>query len=157
MKTLEWRFVNKSNWGGGPWQDEPDKKQWLDKATGLPCLIVRGPAGALCGYVGVPKGHPWFGRHYSEIEPPPEVHGSLTFSNFCSTDGEHGVCHVVENETGIVWWLGFDCNHLYDHAPALKAFELDYPTSDEIYRDLSYVESECRKLARQANKAKVAK
>lgn len=61
METREYRTVDKSAWGPGPWQDEPDKRQWQDEATGLPCLIVRNPAGALCGYVGVSKEHPAFG------------------------------------------------------------------------------------------------
>lgn len=66
MKTLEYRTVNKATWGSGPWQDEPDKVQWRDDVTGLPCLIVRGPGGALCGYVGIKAGHPFFGREYSD-------------------------------------------------------------------------------------------
>ncbi len=31
METKEWRFIDKSKWGEGPWQSEPDKMQWLDK------------------------------------------------------------------------------------------------------------------------------
>ena len=65
MERIEYRdVVDKSQWGDGPWQSEPDKIQWQDAATGLPCLIVRGPVGALCGYVGVPKTHPAYGLHY---------------------------------------------------------------------------------------------
>lgn len=67
MQTIEYATTDKSEWPVGPWQSEPDKKQWLDKATDLPCLIVRGPVGALCGYVGVPKGHPAYGLHYDGI------------------------------------------------------------------------------------------
>lgn len=36
METLEYRTKDKSTWGDGPWQQEPDKKQWQDAATGLP-------------------------------------------------------------------------------------------------------------------------
>lgn len=57
----------KSEWGEGPWQHEPDKMEWRDKETGLPCLIVRGPVGALCGYVGVPQTHPAYGLSYDGI------------------------------------------------------------------------------------------
>lgn len=64
MKVMEESLVDKSEWGPGPWQDEPDKRQWQDEATGLPCLIVRGPVGALCGYVGVPPDHPAYGLSY---------------------------------------------------------------------------------------------
>jgi hypothetical protein len=70
MKTEEWRTVDKSTWGEGEWQREPDKKQWQDAETGLPCLIVRNNGGALCGYVGVPPGHPWHGKDYSDCTLP---------------------------------------------------------------------------------------
>lgn len=57
MKT--WTTVDKSDWPTGEWHQEPDKAQWIDQATGLDCLIVRGPFGALCGYVGVPQSSPY--------------------------------------------------------------------------------------------------
>ena len=46
METIDYRTVDKTTWGAGPWQDEPDKKQWRDE-TGFPCLIVRNNGGAL--------------------------------------------------------------------------------------------------------------
>lgn len=64
MDRIESRTIDKTGWGDGPWQSEPDKLQWQDEATGLPCLIVRGPVGALCGYVGVPTEHPAHGLSY---------------------------------------------------------------------------------------------
>jgi hypothetical protein len=64
--TIEYRTTDKTEWGAGPWQDEPDKRQWTDAVTGLPCLIVRGPIGALCGYVGVSSDHPLHGREYDD-------------------------------------------------------------------------------------------
>lgn len=54
---------DKSTWGEGPWQTEPDRKEWRT-ATGLPGLIVRNRSGALCGYVGVGPDHPWHGVWY---------------------------------------------------------------------------------------------
>ena len=81
MRTLEWRTKDKSAWGPGPWQEEPDKRQWQDEATGLPCLIVRNNGGALCGYVGVPKGHPDHGKDYDAVDV--DVHGGLTFADTC--------------------------------------------------------------------------
>ena len=69
MQTITYKNPEhkKEAWGNGPWQDEPDKKQWLDKETGLPCLIVRNQLGALCGYVGVPANHPAYKLHYDGI------------------------------------------------------------------------------------------
>jgi hypothetical protein len=172
MQTLEYRFVDKSTWGEGQWQDEPDKKQWADTATGLPCLIVRGPSGALCGYVGIAEGHPWHGvsySHYSDCdgassssyEASPEaiinVHGGLTFSDFCA-DGEpvHGICHRPDaGETDHVWWFGFDCAHYLDETPRINARLRSLGDGDllagsrDVYRDIAYVQSECADLARQ--------
>ena len=69
MKTKEWRNkVKREGWRPGPWDGEPDKKQWVDAKTGYPCLVVRNEGiGNLCGYVGVPKGHPAYGLHYDGI------------------------------------------------------------------------------------------
>lgn len=69
METKQETYVDKSSWARGPWDDEPDKMQFTDEATSLPCLIVRGPAGALCGYVGVAKGHPLHEVHYGDECP----------------------------------------------------------------------------------------
>lgn len=123
MKALEWSSKDKTGWPDGPWMDEPDKAQWQDEQTGLPCLIVRGPVGALCGYVGVEEGHPLFevkGIPLIEAACGVHVNGGLTFGGFCSEgrlEGE-GICHVVEaGENDRVWWLGFDCSHSWDVAP----------------------------------------
>ena len=62
MQEKALTYLDKTTWGPGQWQDEPDKVQWADEATGLPCLAVRHPElGNWCGYVGVPEGHPLFG------------------------------------------------------------------------------------------------
>lgn len=66
METREWRFMDRSGWQPGLCEGEPDKMQWQDPATGLPCLAHRGPAGAWCGYVGVAEGHPLFEVPYSQ-------------------------------------------------------------------------------------------
>lgn len=163
MQTLEYHFRDKAGWGAGPWHSEPDKRQWADEATGLPCLIVRGPHGALCGYVGVPESHPWFGLSYSHYdggapqqcdayEGSPEnvitVHGGLTFSDFCA-DGEpeHGICHRPdEGEPDRVWWFGFDCAHSGDYSPK---YDREFGWAGDVYRDQAYVEAECASLAQQ--------
>lgn len=71
MEAKEWRFRDddRAKWGAGPWSNEPDKAQWTDAATGLPCLIVRNRLGALCGYVGVATDHPWHGKSYHDEVP----------------------------------------------------------------------------------------
>ena len=148
MQTIEYRTHDKTGWGDGPWQSEPDKKQWLDQQTGLPCLIVRGPVGALCGYVGVPKGHWAHGNDYDDINVDDDVHGGLTFAGGCTHGPENiGICHKVDHgEPDDAWWLGFDCSHFLDFNPLL---ECQFGDQDREYRTLAYVEQECMKLARQ--------
>ena len=71
METIEYRTFDKTTWGDGPWQSEPDKRQWTDQATGLPCLIARSMLGCLCGYVGISPGHPLHGVDYNGLAPLP--------------------------------------------------------------------------------------
>lgn len=81
LAQTEYRYMDKSGWKHrGEWDDEPDKVQWMDEDTVLTCLIVRGPVGSLCGYVGVPEGHSWY-----KLEPDYEqysCHGGITFTGF---------------------------------------------------------------------------
>jgi hypothetical protein len=145
IETKEWTFKNKADWDEGPWLTEPDKMQWSDEATGYPCLIVRGPAGALCGYVGVTKGHPKYAKHYHEAGDL-DVHGGLTYSNFCQeADAEHGICHVTDDEDK-VWWFGFDCRHGSDFAPN---YGWSNPYPGTVYRTVEYVKAEVTSLAKQ--------
>ena len=144
--------VDKSAWGPGPWQDEPDKVQWTDKATGLPCLIVRNPRhGNLCGYVGVDATHPCYRVDYSEVDV--EVHGGLSYAALRPTGADGGL-HTL-------WWFGFDCGHWRDIAPGLDALlrerhldPLDIPDDGpewmrRRYRPIGYVRDEVTQLARQ--------
>jgi hypothetical protein len=152
MKTLEYTFIDKSSWPSGQWNNEPDKVQWQDQETGLPCLARRARNGIWCGYVGVAEGHPWFQQSYDD-HCDLEVHGGLTFSDFCVADNkEHGICHIPdEGEPDHIWWFGFDCAHLGDLTPAtLGRFP---PIGDETYKTLDYVRGECANLARQLTAA----
>ena len=145
METKEYRTIDKSSWPKGPWNDEPDKRQWQDPETGMACLIVRSPVGALCGYVGVPPGHPLHGKEYKE--PEVMVHGGLTFSSGCDPAETEatGICHIAgPGEPDHVWWFGFDCAHHMDMVPSYPGW-----VRSGIYRDIKYVESEVISLARQ--------
>lgn len=140
----EYRTVDKSDWGSGRWTDEPDKAVWVDEATNLDCMIVRGPSGALCGYVGIPESHRFYGRDYMECEHGADcddryshdssahaidVHGGLTFAAGCAKtdDPSKHVCHIPQaGRPHDVWWFGFDCAHLYDISPATKVRERSY-------------------------------
>lgn len=161
-----YRTVEKSGWGDGPWQDEPDKIQWTDEETGYPCLIVRNHWGSLCGYVGLSRSHPLYEKDYDEVDV--DVHGGLTYSNHCQ-DGpeEEVVCHVPDDGDDDVWWLGFDCGHTWDVQPGMQAFHRQleaeeiaqgrsgYPWTSliehphETYKDVAYAREEVRRLASQ--------
>lgn len=151
MQTIEYRTIDKTAWGDGPWLNEPDKKQWQDVETGLPCLAVRNRSGAWCGYVGVPQTHPWHGyddRHELIVDTI-NVHGGLTFSSACAhgEDESQGICHRPDpGEPDNVWWFGFDCAHWNDLSPAYQQAGL--PDCAQ-YRTLLYVERQVSKLARQ--------
>jgi hypothetical protein len=145
-------------WPAGPWDDEPDKVSWTDQATGRPCLIVRNRLGALCGYVAVDPGHPLYGIGYSDVPDAVHeaAHGGLTYASPCQEveDEAHGICHVPEpGAPDDVWWLGFDCAHAGDLAPAMEATrrELDMPSFPGLprdkYRTVGYVRRRCEDLA----------
>lgn len=160
MKTIEYTFVDRSDWRRGPWDSEPDKVQWQDEETGFPCLAVRTGYGTWCGYVGVAEGHPWFQRHYRELEDV-EVHGGLTFSDFCAPGARDGggVCHIPDaGEPEHIWWLGFDCAHAFDVIPRyLGMMDMGYLLKGEHgeYRTLAYVQFEVKSLVRQVKAAQV--
>lgn len=153
MENREWKWMDKSKWGPGQWQDEPDKVQWTDETTGLPCLAVRDVShGAWCGYVGVSPGHPYFEKHYNEVGV--DCHGGLTYAAHCQEHCDRqdgGVCHIVTpGEPDNVWWLGFDCVHHDDYEPAYNAIpEMRGLSRHGSYRDLEYVKGNCRSLAWQ--------
>lgn len=149
---------NKKNFPEGPWNKEPNKIYF--QAHGFECIIKRhAEFGHLCGYVGVPKGHPMFNVS-SQNEKCLElnVHGSLTYSNECQGD----ICHPGKNK---VFWLGFDCAHNGDYIPKITPVmygKMPYnkhlkKTSDmpaeafvrEDYKDVEFVKEECIRLAEQ--------
>jgi hypothetical protein len=139
------RVVDKSSWGPGPWQKEPDRVDFIH--AGFACFAKRGPLGQWCGYVGVPREHPCYANGYDGLDV--DVHGGLTYANKC--DGP--ICHVPEpGMPDDVWWLGFDCAHSGDLVPGMNAHRrvTGFPTSDyETYKDLAYVSAQIRSLAQQ--------
>lgn len=166
MNRQSWTTVDKSDWGDGEWQSEPDKIVWVDDATNLDCMIHRGPLGALCGYVGVPKAHALYGKDSSEADAF-DVHGGVTYANECDPEAtaESGICHVpADGRDGHVWWIGFDCAQTWDIAPAFLArqrmLEETFPDLPKMpddfpgmprstYKNVAYVAREVERLAKQ--------
>lgn len=147
----EAKVIDKSGWKPGPWQTEPDRKEW--RHEGFACLIVRVSShGALCGYVGVPPGHPWHGKGYDEvhdISPDLQVHGGLTYAAEC----RGAVCHVpAPGEPEHLWWVGFDHAHAGDVSPAYSA-RYGHLSDDDVYRDMEYATAGVEALAAAAKAA----
>lgn len=151
--------ADRTGWGSGPWDDEPDKAQWVDEQTDLDCLIVRNRYGALCGYVGVPSTHPAYGKDYDDQNV--DVHGGLSYAAACreNEDPAHGICHVPEpGRAHDIWWFGFDMGHFMDIQPGMEAFfvaqGIRSPTSTTgpfraTYKPIDYVVQQCQGLALQ--------
>lgn len=136
--------MHKDQWGPGPWQSEPDRLDWRDERTGLQCVIRRVPLGYLCGYVGVPVGHPFYGWSYHDkIKRHPDDLKESTlgdvgifaaFLRALGEDDENGTIELAmalkvhhgvnwsgggpddDMESGL-WWFGFDCGHAWDLSP----------------------------------------
>lgn len=151
-----------------PWLTEPDAVDFT--SSGLPCAIRRGPAKALCGYVGVPASHPLHSKGYSDTVKAPDSLKSEPL-------GKRGImallCAASDLEAGLArldvlfdvhgsltyadkhcpeggeapegfWWFGFDCSHCDDLCPAY-----DSTMRSGVYRDIEYVRAECESLAKQ--------
>jgi hypothetical protein len=159
MEDREWRdLMDKTAWGSGPWQQEPDKVQWTDPRTGFACLIVRNEVGSLCGYVGVPEGHPWHGMSCWDLSELNSIPVTLDYSNECAGDPEGPtICHVAAaGEPETLWWLGFHCSHAFDLSPALLALPILLPErlfKNQTYRPIEYVKATCTVLALEAEHA----
>ena len=153
-------WVDRTKWTPGPWDAETEDKVEFRHA-GFPCLLVRGPAGAWCGYVGVPPGHPLHGKRATYEEDCPvgklRVHGGITYEAPCQAGGH--ICHIpAPGEPDDVWWLGFDCNHAGDVAPKYDAIDrrLGRPTgwgTLHEYRTMEYARAETESLSEQLARA----
>lgn len=137
--------IDKSEWGDGPWQDEDDEVSW---AFGdVPCRIVRNPhSGSLCGYVGIPPSHPWYGADCMDDLGGVSVHGGVTWS------GQFADATWATRTPDATWWVGFDCAHAWDVTPGftkLYGVQRDYPAG-YAYRTMAYVRGEVERLAQQA-------
>lgn len=116
-----------------PWDEEPDEDRWVDPATGVPCKAWRHPSlRTWCGYVRLPEGHPWLAED-ADLSGV-DVHGGITGSPSTGPDPE--------------MWVGFDCAHGFDLWPDDVDRRWSLPLSE--YRTLTYVRSECAKVAAQA-------
>jgi hypothetical protein len=146
MNEKTWVFIDKSAWARGEWDNETDKVQWTDDDTGLPCLAVRnGFFGNWCGYVGVPREHPYYGQSYDDV--PVNAHWGLTYADKCrEEDKEHGICHIPDDgQSDDIWWFGFDYAHSGDVLPYRGSPFVGY----DRYSTIDDVKKECASVAAQ--------
>ena len=143
-------------WGEGPWTDEPDRIEW--EYDGVRCVIARAPMGALCGYVLVQEGHPWYGqsRSHSDVFCDVSAHGGITWTRGGEGDG------AGAGGTDAFWYVGFDCGHPErDVVPEMdKVFAKQgitlYSAPESrffpkpTYKHFRWVRTEVEKLAQQA-------
>lgn len=131
-----------------PWETEPNSLDW--EHAGLRCAIRRHPEGLhLCGYVGVPAGHPLFGVGYYDSTPALggrnpnrviNVHRGLTYAQDRLPDG---------GGAGL-WWFGFDCGHLLtDYIPGYATMGPPFLQDELAYKDMTFVRRETEQLAEQ--------
>lgn len=132
---------------------------------GFEWCVTHNGTGYRCGYVRIPAGHPWHGKHYDDIDA--RCHGGLTFDEADEPCDKGGPDNA--------WWIGFDCAHSGDRPdstltrnrldPASKAMlDLgnfagsmlslgDVSNLPAGVRSQQYVEAECHSLCEQAEAA----
>jgi hypothetical protein len=124
--------------------DHPDCVLAEGEHAGFEFVVTHNRMGYRCGYVRVPKGHPWHGKEFHEIDA--EVHGGLTFSEPDKPCNKGGADDAH--------WLGFDCAHSWDaQDPALPSEHHMPSFGPASVRTQEYVEAECRSLCEQAARA----
>lgn len=135
------------------------------------CKILRSPLGSLCGYINLPSDHPLHGKHYSDaIEVPLSIlnrevddmqeigilsmvydsitgnmdEGKLSISSCFNVHG--GLTFSGDPDNKGNWWFGFDCAHAGDYVPACPM--------GGSYKEVYYVENQCKQLVEQMLKVK---
>nr|DAR11116.1 MAG TPA: hypothetical protein [Bacteriophage sp.] len=132
--------------------------------TGYKCVVVFTHMGHRCGYVGIPKNHPLYGKDYSdylEIKKADvgdrEVSGILPLLGAWLDEDEririeaYFQCHggityagggehssyPIESD---LWWFGFDCEHARDKSDLDYAIQ-KFPSHRKEYELQKMVES----------------
>jgi len=122
--------------------NNPDDVLSKGEHVGFEWMTVHNGIGYRCGYVRVPVGHPWHGKHYDDI--PVDIHGGLTFAEPdkpCDKDRPDNA-----------WWFGFDCAHLDDANDPSLPCKHPMPSFGGSIKTQEYVEAECHSLCEQAKK-----
>lgn len=131
--------------------------------NGLTCVVTFSTGGHRCGYVGVPKTHPLYGKSFTDhldikkedIDKP--ISGIFALFSAMFDEDERAkielyfTCHGGitysnggENSTypieSDLWWFGFDCGHYGDAEDLDLAYELFPEFREEIIRSKEFEE-----------------
>lgn len=101
------------------------------------------------GFVGLPTGHPLFGKSIEELLNTPQIMDAFfhVYGGICSAG------HLpdrYEEDAKKLWWIGCETSHGGDLFPLLKQEnnpEMDILLSGQTYKDLSFIRKETNKLA----------
>jgi hypothetical protein len=145
--TCYGRVDDRSQWTRrhGPWSLEGDVYARVYRY--YPLVLLRGPSGAWCGYVGIPAGHPWHGADEAALGHV-AVHGGVTYSR-SADEGIETLAEIADElRRPVTWFVGFDCNHFGDQN-LLRGSRIR-----GAYRNVHYAAWEAIELAAVADKSK---
>lgn len=147
--------------------EEPEKRYIVEREfehAGYKCVVIFGNVGHRCGYVGIPKNHPLYGKDYGdhlEIKKSDvvdrAVSGIFPLIGACLDEDEririeaYFQCHggityagggehsdyPIESD---LWWFGFDCDHAGDRSDLDYAIQ-KFPSHRKGYQLRKMVES----------------
>jgi hypothetical protein len=129
-----------------------DNEKWKTQEfthAGYRCVLTMNPiAGIPCGYVGVPKYHPW-ARDDAELLCI-GVHGGVTYL------GKAPIRADIEGGDGL-FWVGFDMGHVGDYNFALLGalMHADLGMQGAALMEFDDARRETEGLAEQAREAAV--
>lgn len=147
--------------------EDPEKRYIIEREfehAGYKCVVIFGNVGHRCGYVGIPKNHPLYGKDYGdhlEIKKSDvvdrAVSGIFPLIGACLDEDEririeaYFQCHggityagggehsdyPIESD---LWWFGFDCGHAGDKSDLDYAIQ-KFPSHRKGYQLRKIVES----------------
>lgn len=121
-------IIDKSEWGEGPWQHEPDYKEFMYK--GFYCLLRRHHRyGNWTGYVAIDPQSKLAKEDCRSMDL--DVHGGITYEAF-----RNPLLSINIPEDDSLFWIGFDC-HSGRFKPDKKGnsvedYEDDYAPGEQV-------------------------
>ena len=113
---------------------------------GYPVRARRAPRGHWCGYITVPRIHPWAMQACTDEDGKAAAPDEMRLLGAIDM---HGGCTYAEFEGGGIT-VGFDCAHCSDGIPP---WITDRAYWGGTYRDLAFVRAQLLSLAEQAERA----